>query len=220
MKFFKAGAGAKAALSAMVLAAAGTAQAQGIPTIDAAHIATSVANQVETIAKWGQQFSQMEQQLTQQAQHYAAITGSRGMGALLDNTGLRAALPSDWTQIVANVKSTAAYATARSQYPTFASLPKTTALYDVIAAQNATMSDLYTKANARAQVVQDLMSQIDLASDPAAKQDLTNRLISEQNAIQANQNLVSVLQAKQKDELAIASQQADAELTCKEFKNC
>jgi type IV secretion system protein VirB5 len=62
------------------------------------------------------------------------------------------------------------------------------------------------------------MGQIDSANDPAAKQDLTNRLISEQNTVQANQNLANILQAKQKQELEEASQQAITEFTCKEFK--
>lgn len=209
----------KAGLGALVLLAAGASHAQ-IPVTDVASISTQVANQVESIAKWVQQFNQMQQQITQFQQQYAAITGSRGMGGLLDNSALRSALPSDWQSIISSVKSTAAYASERQKYPTFANLPKTTAMYDVIAAQNATMSDLYTKSNGRLQQIQDLMGQIDSASDPAAKQDLANRLISEQNSIQATHNLVSILQRTQKQELEVASQQAAKEISCKEFRKC
>lgn len=207
----------RAALGALVVVFAGAAHAQ-IPVTDVAHISTTVANQVEQIAKWAQQYNQLQQQITQYQQQYSAITGSRGMGALLDNTALKAALPADWQQVLTDVKKTSAYVTERGKYPTFGNLPKTNAMYDVIASQNAVMSDLYGKANNRLSLIQSLTGQIDSASDPAAKADLANRLISEQNAIQANQNLVTILQSKQKQDLEVASQAAVKELSCKDFK--
>ena len=165
----------KAAIGALVFVFAGAAQAQ-IPVTDLVHIGTSVANQVESIAKWAQQFSQLQQQIQQYQQQYTAITGSRGMGALLDNTALKSALPADWQQVLTDVKKTSAFVTERGKYPTFGGLPKTNAMYDVIASQNAVMSDLYNKANNRLGLVQSLTSQIDSAGDPAAKSDLANRL--------------------------------------------
>ena len=207
----------RVALGALVVVFAGAANAQ-IPVTDVAHISTSIANQVESIAKWAQQFNQLQQQIQQYQQQYAAITGPRGMGALLDNTALKAALPADWQQVLTDVKKTSAYVTERGKYPTFGNLPKTNAMYDVIASQNAVMSDLYGKANNRLSLIQSLTAQIDSANDPAAKADLANRLISEQNAIQANQNLVTILQSKQKQELEVASQAAVKELSCKDFK--
>lgn len=207
----------KAAIGALVFVFAGAAQAQ-IPVTDIEHITTSVTNQVESISKWAMQFNQLQQQITQYQQQYSAITGSRGMGALLDNSALKAALPADWQQVLTDVKKTSAYITERGKYPTFSNAPKANAMYDVVASQNAIMSDLYGKANSRLSLIQSLTAQIDSANDPAAKADLANRLISEQNAIQANQNLVTILQSKQKQELETAAQQATQEHTCKEFK--
>ena len=207
----------RAAIGALVFVFAGAAQAQ-IPVTDIDHITTSVTNQVESISKWAMQFNQLQQQITQYQQQYSAITGSRGMGALLDNTALKAALPADWQQVLTDVKKTSAYVTERGKYPTFGNLPKTNAMYDVIASQNAVMSDLYGKANNRLSLIQSLTAQIDSANDPAAKADLANRLISEQNAIQANQNLVTILQQKHRQELEEAALQATKENTCKEFK--
>lgn len=207
----------RVALGALVVVFAGAAHAQ-IPVTDIAHITTSVTNQVESISKWAMQFNQLQQQITQYQQQYSAITGSRGMGALLDNSALKAALPADWQQVLTDVKKTSAYLTERGKYPTFSNAPKANAMYDVVASQNAIMSDLYGKANSRLSLIQSLTAQIDSANDPAAKADLANRLISEQNAIQANQNLVTILQSKQKQELETAAQQATQEHTCKEFK--
>ena len=207
----------RAAIGALVFVFAGAAQAQ-IPVTDVASISTSVANQVESIAKWAQQFNQLQQQITQYQQQYAAITGPRGMAALLDNSALKAALPADWQQVLTDVKKTSAYITERGKYPTFSNAPKANAMYDVVASQNAIMTDLYGKANSRLSLIQSLTAQIDSANDPAAKADLANRLISEQNAIQANQNLVTILQSKQKQDLEVASQAAVKELSCKDFK--
>ena len=207
----------RAAIGALVFVFAGAAQAQ-IPVTDVASISTSVANQVESIAKWAQQFNQLQQQIQQYQQQYAAITGPRGMAALLDNSALKAALPADWQQVLTDVKKTSAYITERGKYPTFSNAPKANAMYDVVASQNAIMTDLYGKANSRLSLIQSLTAQIDSANDPAAKADLANRLISEQNAIQANQNLVTILQSKQKQELETAAQLAAKEHTCKEFK--
>ena len=207
----------RAAIGALVFVFAGAAHAQ-IPVTDVAHISTTVANQVEQIAKWAQQYNQLQQQITQYQQQYSAITGSRGMGALLDNTALKAALPADWQQVLTDVKKTSAYVTERGKYPTFSNAPKANAMYDVVASQNAIMTDLYGKANSRLSLIQSLTAQIDSANDPAAKADLANRLINEQNAIQANQNLVTILQSKQKQDLEVASQAAVKELSCKDFK--
>ena len=204
-------------IGALILVFAGAAQAQ-IPVTDVASITTSVTNQVESITKWTAQFGQLQQQIQQYKQQYEALTGSRGMGALLDNTALKAALPADWQQVLTDIKKTSAYVTERAKYPTPANRPKTNAMYDTMASQNAVMSDLYTKSNNRLGLIQSLTAQIDSANDPAAKADLANRLISEQNAIQANQNLVTILQSKQKQDMKEAGRAAQKEYLCNEFK--
>lgn len=207
----------KPGICALALVAVSFAQAQ-IPVTDQASIATAIANQVESIGKWAAQFEQLKQQIEQQQQQYRAVVGSRGMGSLHNNAAMRSTLPADWQQVLANVKQSPAYASERAKYPTLNVRPKTNGLYDVMASQDAVMDDLFTKASNRLVVVDSLTAQIDSASDPAAKSDLTNRLISEQNAIQANQNLVMILQTKQKQQLDAAAEAANKEYVCKEFK--
>lgn len=210
----------KAFRAFVVFAAAsiiGHAHAQ-IPVTDVAQITTHVSNQVETIVKWGMQFQQLKQQIDQAKQQFESMNGARGMAQLLDNAGLKNVLPPEWQTILENVKKTSTYINERNQWPVLPNMPNTNAMYDTIASQNAVMTDLYKTSNERLKQVQQLMAQIDNAADPAAKQDLANRLVSEQNAIQANQNLVTVLQAKQKQELEAASSKAAKEFKCSEFK--
>jgi len=207
----------RASIGALALLFTGAVHAQ-IPVTDGAAIATTIANQVESIAKWTQQFNQMKQQLENYQQQFASITGARGIGDLLDNPLIKNALPPDWASLLANVKSTAAFFTERAKFPVLVGRPKTNALFDVIAAQNATLSDLYTKSQGRLAQVQSLMGQIDSAFDPAAKSDLANRILSEQAMIQANTNLATMVAAQQKAELDTASRLAAQEFSCNEFK--
>lgn len=179
----------------------------GVPVFDGA-----------SIAKWADQLEKMNDQINQAKAHLEAISGSRGIGELLDNPAIKSQLPKDWQKLITEIKKTQSYIKERKKYPTVKGMPKTNAMYDVMASQKALMDDLYEKSVGRIQQVQDLMGQIDRASDPAAKADLTNRLINEQNAIQATSNLVNLLQKKQKQELEEATRQAQKEFMCREFK--
>lgn len=205
-------------IASAIIAFAGSANATGIPVVDISSITTQVMNQVETISQWVSQFNQMKQQIEQYKAMYDAVRGGRGMGVLLNNPILKQVLPEDLQKMAADVQKTVNYINERKKFPTLAGLPKTNALYDVIATQNSVMSDLYGKTQDRLKQIQSLMANIDIAEDPAAKQDLTNRLINEQNAIAANQNLVQVLQVQQRQELDIAAAAANKEFLCKEFK--
>lgn len=217
----------KQTIVAMCCAVAFSAAHAQIPVTDGVHIGTTVFNAVEQLAQWANQYNQMyqqinqyKQQIEQYKQHYESVTGSRGMGQLLQNTtALQTNLPADWQATLSNIKSTASFANFRSKYPTFASnKPKANALYDVVASHEAVTSDLYTKANNQMADLRTLMGQIDTANDPAAKQDLMNRLVSQQNGLQANQNLLKLVEQKQKQELELASRAAAAENSCAEFK--
>ncbi|MDM0029126.1 type IV secretion system protein [Variovorax saccharolyticus] len=207
-----------AAAIASLIAIGGVARAQFV-VVDPAALTQGVMQQAETIAKWADQAKQLDSQISQTKKQYEAATGSRGMGSLLNNSGLDSTLPSDWESVTASVRTTPAYASERSRYPTYTSAPKANALYDVIASQRVTTSDFYAKSSARVQQSRSLMAQIDAASDPAAKADLTNRLISEQNLIQGNQQVLATLQLKQKQELENANQAAAKEWRCKEFNS-
>lgn len=202
-----------------------TAQAQ-IPVTDGVHIATSVFNEVETLAQWATQYGQMyeqiqqyQQQINQMKQQYNAITGARGMGGILSATNaMQNYLPNDWQNVLSSVKSSSTYKLARGKYPTYSGMPKTNALYDVIAGHDASTSDMYNRASTQMADLRSLMGQIDGANDPAAKQDLMNRLVSQQNALQGTQNLITLMNSKQKQELEEAAVAAAKEHACSEFK--
>lgn len=175
-------------------------------------------NHAETMLKWAEQYKQLESQYNQMRQQYQSTIGSRGLGNIFNDPNVQSALPADWHTVLRTIKSTPTYNAERAKFPIDKNNPKANALYDTLAANNATMTEFFGKTNARLSQVKKLMNQIDLAPDPAAKADLQARLISEQNAIQGTTQLLTVMQAKQQQEVDAASREARKEWLCKEFK--
>jgi type IV secretion system protein VirB5 len=194
-----------------------TAWASGIPTVDIAHIMSTVMNQIESMMKWVEQARQMEEQISalegqlkQMDKEYKAITGNRGMG--VDDP-----LREELKRIVANPPG---WEEMRKKYPTFEGLnaPKAAAVYDVVAKGDARMQALMALSERRMDQVNSLMQKIDAAEDPAAKQDLANRIASEQAAILAAASLIQVVAEKQKTDVRHAQFEAKREFFEREWK--
>jgi type IV secretion system protein VirB5 len=197
----------------------GGASAQ-IPVTDIAHITLDISDQAQTIAQWVQQFQYWESQIQQMQAQMQAISGARGMGLIFNNPSISQALPQDWQTLVSSVQSMPGYATNRANYPTMpADWPAMNHLFDTLAGQKTLMSTLYSQANERINQINSLMTQIENAPDPAAKQDLANRLINEQNEVQADVNLSGILKDMQQKDLQEAGNAAATEYQCHEFKH-
>ena len=194
---------AKKALLGVAISAlmSSTAYAQ-IPVTDAAHIATDVANQIETIAKWVMQYQQMMQQIEQAQQQYEALTGSRNLGQIFNDPALRDYLPSDWQKVYDDVK-TGGYdgltGTAKSVYDqnkVFDACANVTDGDQRKACQQRAVKpsqdkgfalDAYEKAKSRINQIDQLMKQINDTSDPKAIAELQARIAAEQSNIQNEQ---------------------------------
>lgn len=70
----------------------------GIPVIDS----TNLAQQIQQVAAWGQQFQQMQQQYQQLETTFNSLNGIRGMANLVNNPALRKYLPADYQSILNN----------------------------------------------------------------------------------------------------------------------
>ena len=62
-------------------------------------------NQIETIAKWGEQLSSMSKQLDQMKQVYGTLQGMRNLGSLMNNDLLTQYLPQDYVGAVQALKN-------------------------------------------------------------------------------------------------------------------
>ncbi|WP_045758397.1 P-type DNA transfer protein VirB5 [Xanthomonas albilineans] len=180
-----------------------------IPVTDGASIAQQVAAQVETIAKWKMQYDQMTSQINQMKQQYESLTGSRGLGNILNNPALREYLPSDWQGVYDAVKSggySSLSGRALSIYEGnkafdacahFKVADQRTACeaQAVKGAQDKAFAlDAYDKAKSRLTQIDQLMAKINDTPDPKAIVELQARIAAEQAMIQNEQTKLQMYQ--------------------------
>lgn len=200
-----------------------------IPVTDAASIAKQVANQVETIAKWKQQYDQMMQQIDQAKQQFESLTGSRGLGTIMNNAALRDYLPGDWQGVYDSVKS-GGYSglsgrgqsvyNANKVFDSCASLKidqerLSCEARAVKGAQDKGFAlDAYDAAKSRINQIDQLMAKINDTSDPKAIAELQARIATEQANIQNEQTKLQMyaMVAAAEDRL---QKQRQAELNAK-----
>ncbi|MDP5803685.1 P-type DNA transfer protein VirB5 [Pseudomonas aeruginosa] len=161
--------------------------------------APGTANHLETITKWVAQYKQLEAQIDQAKQQYQSLTGSRGLGNIMDNPALRDYLPQDWQQVYDAVKSggyegltgrgAEVYA-ANKIFDLCRALSNDTQRLSC-EAQAAKPSqdkgvalDAYDAAKSRLQQIDGLMGKINQTQDPKAIAELQGRIAVEQAKIQ------------------------------------
>jgi type IV secretion system protein VirB5 len=194
-----------------------------IPTTDLAHISMQVQKMMQDWQNFAQTVQHYQSQMQQYQQQFQATVGSANLGNILNDPQLRNMLPREFGDLYSSIKNTQSYATERAKLGT-ASTPAGQARLDVLAANSATMIDLFKQSSDRAANVEQLMGQIDLAQDPKAKQDLANRIASEGNAIAANANVLAVLKQRQAQEQEASDRAASLAngraIMCKELGKC
>lgn len=186
-------------LTAAAIALSPVVNAGGIPVFDGA----SVAQAIKQVENSVQQINQLKSQLQQMKAQYKAITGSRGLGEILTNTGLKSALPQDWQKVYDSIKN-GGYKGLDGAARAIADASKLTekckAYQDgserqkscQTAAVQSAQTELYIKnaldnAEARLVNLKELATKINAATDPKAIADLTARINIEQSAIQNEQ---------------------------------
>lgn len=187
-----------ATLFAATFGAAAPSYAQ-IPVTDAASIATDVMNHIEDIAKYVEQITQLKNQLDQMKQQYQALTGSRNLGAILNDAKFKDYLPADWQNVYDSVR-TGGYSSLSG---TAKAIYDATKKYDacerikiadekiacqaraIKAAQDKAFAvDAFDRSKERLTQIEQLMNRINSTDDPKAIAELQGRIASEQAMIQ------------------------------------
>jgi type IV secretion system protein VirB5 len=173
-----------------------------IPVTDGASITQSITQQVETIAKWKLQYEQMMSQIDQAKQQYQSLTGSRGLGTIMNNPSMRDYLPGDWQAVYDSVRTGgysglngrgASVYNANKIFDSCQSVSnsdqrKTCEARAVKASQDKGFAlDAYDAAKSRVNQIDQLMSQINQTQDPKAIAELQGRIAVEQANIQNEQ---------------------------------
>ncbi|MDG4483021.1 P-type DNA transfer protein VirB5 [Xanthomonas vesicatoria] len=180
----------------------------GVPVTVVADVPSTI-NQIETIAKWKAQYDQMVSQIDQMKQQYASVTGSRGLGQIMNNPALRDYLPSDWQSVYDSMRqggynglsgSAAAIYDANKVFDACVRLPagaqRTACEAAAVkpAQDKAFAGDAYAAAKSRLDQINSLMGQINQTQDPKAIAELQGRIASEQAMIANEQTKLQLFQ--------------------------
>ncbi len=175
-----------------------------MPVFDPAVFAQAVLQ----VQAWKTQLEQMTNQLKQLEETKAAVTGSRGLGDILNNPEIRQVVPAEPAQSFDAVR-TAGAAGLSTQAATIRQASK---IYDC---ENRTGVDLSTcmaflnngaqtaalhqnamvRLNQRVDQINSLQGRINSTNDPKAISELTARLIAESAQIANDANRLMVLRA-------------------------
>ena len=185
-------------------------QAQGIPVIDAASLASQAAHYAEVLAQWQQQYRNMINQVTAVQAQLQAVTGTRDLGKLFTNPVLYQQLPPDMQSVYRDVRRvgnsmgtlTATHDGDRSYYGTI----------------NTSINNLttgYQAAADRLGRLQGLLSQVDATQDQKASQDLANRIAVEQTLLQNESSKIALMTQLQAMQIKIAEEERAKEFRLK-----
>lgn len=189
----------------------------GIPVIDVANLAQAI----QQVLAWAQQYQQMVQQYQQLQQSYAAITGGRGMEALMPVSNLaRNYLPADYSELANVMNNTST--TYSGMATQVRGIMNTNAVLSngqvsgmsgqaqqviTLGRQSAALLETISReaqrnASQRFVSQQQLINAIGGASDDKAIQDLQGRIAAEQAMLTTDQTkLQAMYQLAQAQEL-------------------
>lgn len=195
-------------VSAIALSAFNT-QAGGIPVIDVGNIAQAILQVQEAQKRLGQLKAQFQ-----------ASTGNAGLGALIGDKNVRAALNKylpkgyqDVTQVMNNGDLGALqtlYKNVQKNEASFAGKGKER-LAATLMLNQARMDGLLETLDTRNQKVDSLVSQLNATTDLSSKADLANSLSAEQALINTEMNKMSVLMKQMEQQEKLAERQAASE---------
>lgn len=168
----------------------------GIPVIDVTSVAvqqTQLAQAIQQVVAWGQQYQQMVQQFQQMQQQYTSLNGARGMANLVNNPALRQYLPSDyqailnngygnWAQVRAAAKLVGIENTSLNAGSDAGKAFEATAKQAAL--NRATTEDAYKQASQRFSTIQVLLDKVNDAPDAKDIADLQARIQAEQVMVQ------------------------------------
>lgn len=207
---------------AAIIGAAASPVAYAQWTVNVNSDVPAMINQAQTMAQWAKQYEQMVQQITHLKNQYDSMTGTRGLGQILNNPALRTYLPDQWASIYDQVRKgqlQGVSSRATSIYSAEGFDPNATGgrkrQLDVLAANKAITMQAYDASLARVQNINALMQQADATGDVKAAADLQNRMAAENALIQNEQVRLNLAMQLQQAEMQLAAEQRSREFADK-----
>lgn len=204
-----------AAIAVATSVAVQPAQAQ-MATIDVANLQENIAQYLQMI----QQLKQLQAQLGQAVQQYKSITGTRGLGNILQENYTQN-VPANWQQTLNIMQGGGKVGQLATQIANEASQLKNSNFagasqqliqglqqsMNAAASGQALNAQIYQEAGQRFSRIQDLTNQINGAKDLKAAQDLLNRLQAENLNLQNEALKLQAMNAMLEQQQAVKAQQ-------------
>jgi type IV secretion system protein VirB5 len=187
-----------------VIALAGCSNLMAMPVFDAA----AIAQAVKQVQAWKAQYDQMKMQIKQLEDQHAALTGSRGLGHIINDPLLRSIVPADAAQIFEALRTSGAAAmtteavSIRNASKVYdcenrSGTDKTTckAFLNNSAQTQAYQQNAMLRLNQRVDQINGLQGQINSTNDPKSIAELTARLIAESTQVANDANRIVIMKA-------------------------
>lgn len=178
--------------------------ASGIPTVDAAGIATTIAENLKTLEQLKSQLDAINQQIDQ-ARQFANDTKNRfegnwNLGDLISNDDFLRSLPKEAKDVLIGNSNSFNLDNLRRKYGLSSDNAQTQKSYDALMKYAERTQDVYENTLKRIKNLKKIKELADAAQTPAQKQDVANKLALEQLSFNQEQ------QALKQMETAIAAQ--------------
>ena len=168
----------------LAIAAPNLALASGIPTVDAAGIATTIAENLKTLEQLKEQLDAINKQI-EQAKQFANETkrrfeGNWNLGDLISNDDFLRTLPKEAADILIGSANALEINKLREEYGLISDNKQTQKSYDALIKYAERTKSVYINTYNRIQNLEQIKTLADAATTPAQKADIANKLALEQ----------------------------------------
>ncbi|MGE0315893.1 MAG: type IV secretion system protein [Lautropia sp.] len=172
----------------------------GIPVLDTANLLQAI----EQVIAWGKQYAQMAEQIQQQYEHYAAITGNRGFGAVDFNALLMEVIPNglvDIYEAVSNGELTAAAQAIRNAQRIYncqglltgEDTARCNSVLNRVSESQAQIRTVYNRLVQRTNQVEALRGRILTTKDPKDIAELNARMVAELTQVSNDNSRIQMM---------------------------
>lgn len=205
----------------LAITAPNLALASGIPTVDAAGIATTIAENLKTLEQLKEQLDAAKEQI-EQAKDFARneirrFEGNWNLGDLISNDDFLRTLPKQAKDILIGNSNSFDMGSLRNKYGLSSDNPQTQRSYDALMKYTERMNDVYQNTLKRIKNLEKIKNLADSASTPAQKQDVANKLALEQLSFNQEQEALKQMEVAIKTQEKLARDKAKLEFS-KEMK--
>ncbi|HHF6641920.1 TPA: type IV secretion system protein [Haemophilus influenzae] len=172
--------------------------ASGIPTVDAAGIATTIAENLKTLEQLKSQLDAINQQIDQ-ARQFANDTKNRfegnwNLGDLISNDDFLRSLPKEAKDVLIGNSNSFNLDSLRSKYGLSSENAQTQKSYDALMKYAERTKDVYQNTLKRIKNLTQLKELANAAQIPAQKQDVANKLALEQLSFNQEQQALKQME--------------------------